>query len=159
LKRGGTMLAGEDVSGGVAVDRHQAKVATGQGKDVTETGCRSTAHTPRSTMTDLAIRTAALGRTYRLPPRGRHGATGPASPGTFVAPDAVNLEARRGELFGLLGSNGAGKTTLIKILTTLLAPTTGSAWVDGLDVARQAATLRPRINMVSGGETSGYGIL
>jgi ABC-2 type transport system ATP-binding protein len=62
-------------------------------------------------------------------------------------------------LFGLLGSNGAGKTTLIKILSTLLAPTAGVAWVDGLDVVHQAEAVRRQINMVSGGETSGYGVL
>src|SRR5205807_1744266 len=71
----------------------------------------------------------------------------------------VTLEVRPGELFGLLGPNGAGKTTLIKILTTLLAPTTGAARVDGLDVVADAERIRPRINMVSGGESSGYGIL
>src|SRR4029450_12971102 len=76
-----------------------------------------------------------------------------------TALNQVNLEVRPGELFGLLGPNGAGKTTLIKILTTLLAPTSGTASVDGLAVDRQARELRPRINMVSGGESSGYGIL
>ncbi|MDQ3707146.1 MAG: ABC transporter ATP-binding protein [Chloroflexota bacterium] len=78
---------------------------------------------------------------------------------TLVALDNVSLEVYEGELFGLLGPNGAGKTTLIKILTTLLAPTGGVAYVDGLDVVKQANTVRQRINMVSGGETSGYGVL
>src|SRR6202035_3522690 len=77
----------------------------------------------------------------------------------FVALDAVSLEVKSGELFGLLGPNGAGKTTLIKILTTLLAPSAGTARVDGLDVVAEADQIRPRINIVSGGESSGYGIL
>jgi ABC-2 type transport system ATP-binding protein len=110
-------------------------------------------------MTDLAIRTADLGRTYKVARAHGASADGQPTPDTFTALDGVNLEVRRGELFGLLGSNGAGKTTLIKILTTLLAPTRGRAWVDGLDVVTQAAAIRPRINMVSGGETSGYGVL
>lgn len=73
--------------------------------------------------------------------------------------DGVNLEVEEGELFGLLGPNGAGKTTLIKILVTLLYPTSGQAFVDGLDVTRDVLPIRQRINMVSGGEYSGYGIL
>jgi ABC-2 type transport system ATP-binding protein len=104
-----------------------------------------------------AIYTEHLGRTYRLPKK-RKGAS-PDSPTEFTALDDVNLEIRQGELFGLLGPNGAGKTTLIKILTTLLAPSSGSAQVDGLDVVTEADQIRPRINMVSGGESSGYGIL
>ncbi len=110
-------------------------------------------------MTIPAIRTSGLGRTYKAPPAKRKPPGGPATPGEFVALDDVNLEVQPGELFGLLGSNGAGKSTLIKVLTTLLAPTRGTAAVDGLDVVQQAARLRERINMVSGGETSGYGIL
>ncbi len=55
----------------------------------------------------------------------------------------------RGELFGLLGPNGAGKTTLIKILTTLLAPTSGWARVPTHDVIQHPNLVRPLINMVS----------
>jgi ABC-2 type transport system ATP-binding protein len=111
-------------------------------------------------MSEFAIRTENLTRTYRRKRRrGWFGKKADDSPKEFVALDQVNLDVRPGELFGLLGPNGAGKTTLIKILTTLLAPTSGKASVDGLDVESQARELRPRINMVSGGESSGYGIL
>ena len=77
----------------------------------------------------------------------------------LVALDNVTLSVAEGELFGLLGPNGAGKTTLIKILSTLLLPTSGSVKVLGYDVVSQSQKVRPRINMVSGGETSGYGLL
>jgi ABC-2 type transport system ATP-binding protein len=73
--------------------------------------------------------------------------------------DSVNLKIERGELFGLLGPNGAGKTTLLKILSTLLLPTTGKAFVSGFDVENEFVEVRKRINMVSGGEISGYGLL
>ncbi|MCS6866026.1 MAG: ABC transporter ATP-binding protein [Gemmataceae bacterium] len=111
-----------------------------------------------------AIRTHRLTRTYRKArPRRWPWSRSPASADTaereFIALKDVTLEVQPGELFGLLGPNGAGKTTLIKILTTLLAPTSGTAEVDGLDVVQHAQAIRPRINMVSGGESSGYGIL
>lgn len=77
----------------------------------------------------------------------------------MVALQGVNLSVPEGQLFGLLGPNGAGKTTLIKILATLLLPTSGRAMVAGHDVATDPFPVRERINMVSGGETSGYGIL
>src|ERR1700751_4729428 len=92
-----------------------------------------------------AIRTSHLGRTYRLPRRRRRLEQDVSSP-TFLALEDINLEVPQGELFGLLGSNGAGKTTLIKILTTLLAPTTGSAWVLGRDVVREPQPIRQQIN-------------
>ena len=96
-----------------------------------------------------AIVTESLGRTFRA----RRGSK------EVRALSDVSLSVPYGELFGLLGPNGAGKTTLIKVLTTLLLPTEGRAWVDGLDVEQDARELRWRIAMVSGGETSGYGLL
>ena len=82
-----------------------------------------------------------------------------AKPAPVVALDGIDLEVAPGEFFGLLGPNGAGKTTLIKILTTLLLPSSGSARVFGFDVAREAKRIRRIMNMVAGGEQSGYGIL
>jgi ABC-2 type transport system ATP-binding protein len=102
---------------------------------------------------NLAIEAQNLGRIYKL--RG----TKKQEARTLTALENINLTVRQGELFGLLGPNGAGKTTLIKILTTLLAPTSGQALVAGYDVAKQSDLVRPKINMVSGGESSGYGLL
>ena len=59
----------------------------------------------------------------------------------------VDLEVETGSVLGLLGPNGAGKTTIIRILTTLLRPDAGTARVAGLDVVRDAATLRERIGL------------
>jgi ABC-2 type transport system ATP-binding protein len=102
---------------------------------------------------DFAIETTKLSRIYKI----RGGKK--SEPKELQALDDVNIQIRRGELFGLLGPNGAGKTTLIKILTTLLAPSSGLAKVAGYDVVKDAEKVRPRINMVSGGESSGYGLL
>jgi len=102
---------------------------------------------------EYAIKTENLGRIYKI--RGSK----KSEPRQLVALENVNLQVGRGELFGLLGPNGAGKTTLIKILTTLLAPSSGQAVVADFDVAQEPQKVRPRINMVSGGESSGYGLL
>ena len=103
---------------------------------------------------NLAIKTTQLKRVYKVGNKKKK-----AEIKELMALEQVDLEVRKGELFGLLGPNGAGKTTLIKILTTLLAPTAGQALVAGYDVAKDPDKVRPLINMVSGGETSGYGLL
>jgi len=77
----------------------------------------------------------------------------------IVALQNVSLDVGSGELFGVLGPNGAGKTTMIKILCTLLAPTSGRALVAGVDVVENPWEVRRHIGMVSGGESSGYGLL
>lgn len=68
--------------------------------------------------------------------------------GNLTAVDALTLSIQPGEVFGLLGRNGAGKTTLIKMLTTLLLPTAGSASVGGFDIVREAASVRRIIGYV-----------
>jgi len=68
--------------------------------------------------------------------------------GTLTAVDALNLSIEPGEMFGLLGPNGAGKTTTIKMLTTLLPPTSGRARVAGYDIIRQPADVRRAIGYV-----------
>jgi len=67
---------------------------------------------------------------------------------SFTAVDGINLDIRKGELFGLLGPNGAGKSTTIYMLTTLLASTSGKAIVNGFDIATQSDEVRKSIGVV-----------
>jgi ABC-2 type transport system ATP-binding protein len=73
-----------------------------------------------------------------------------------TAVDDISFDVQQGELFGLLGPNGAGKTTTVKMLTTLLIPSKGSARVGGFDVVRQANEVRKRIGFIFGGERGLY---
>jgi len=100
-----------------------------------------------ATAQPLAIDVRGIKRVYKVKPK------------PVVALDGVDLQVEPGEFFGLLGPNGAGKTTLIKILTTLLLPSEGTARIFGFDVERQTKQIRRIMNMVAGGEQSGYGIL
>ena len=103
---------------------------------------------------EFSVCTEDLTRVFRVRKREARGQVR-----EIVALDRVNVAIARGELFGVLGPNGAGKTTLIKILATLLSPTAGRAWVAGVDVVQNPWEVRRHINMVSGGESSGYGLL
>jgi ABC-2 type transport system ATP-binding protein len=92
-----------------------------------------------------------LRRTYRT-----HTGTIRRRAKEIEAVKGVSFEIQQGELFGLLGPNGAGKTTTIKMLITLLIPTSGSARVLGHDVVKEAREVRKRIGYVFGGERGVY---
>ena len=103
-------------------------------------------------------------------PNGRHDSAAPPVVelrqlrrkfGDFVAVDGIDLDVYPGEVFGLLGPNGAGKTTTIKLLVTLLPPTSGTASVGGFDIVRQADDVRRLIGYVpqalsADGSLTGY---
>ncbi|MGV9199494.1 MAG: ABC transporter ATP-binding protein [Promethearchaeia archaeon] len=67
---------------------------------------------------------------------------------TITALDNVNITIEKGERFGFLGPNGAGKTTLIKILTTLLTPTSGNAYIDGIDVTKHPRKAKAKVALM-----------
>ena len=74
--------------------------------------------------------------------------------GDFVAVNGISFAVEEGEIFGLLGPNGAGKSTLIRMLTTLLPPTSGTALVHGFDVIGQADGVRRSIGVIPQAMTS-----
>jgi ABC-2 type transport system ATP-binding protein len=103
-------------------------------------------------MADVAaIEAVELVRTYRT-----HTGVIRRRPLTVEAVRGVSFDVRPGELFGLLGPNGAGKTTTIKMLITLLLPTSGEARVMGFDVVRDTMAVRQRIGYVFGGDRGLY---
>ena len=93
-----------------------------------------------------AIQTRDLRRVYK----------GRGKTADVVALDSVSMDIEEGEVRGLLGPNGAGKTTLVKILSTVLLPTSGTASVFGHDVAANPARVRPLIGIVFGGDRGLY---
>jgi ABC-2 type transport system ATP-binding protein len=74
--------------------------------------------------------------------------------GDFVAVNSLNFSVEHGEIFGLLGPNGAGKSTLIRMLTTLVVPTSGTARVNHFDVVREANGVRQSIGVIPQAMTS-----
>jgi ABC-2 type transport system ATP-binding protein len=88
-----------------------------------------------------AIRTEGLRKTYK------------SSRGDVEAVRGIDLDVPRGEFFGLLGPNGAGKSTTIGMLTTLVAPTGGKAWVAGHDVTKEPVAVKRRIGVVTQNNT------
>ncbi|HTR92187.1 MAG TPA: ABC transporter ATP-binding protein [Trebonia sp.] len=88
-----------------------------------------------------AIRTVDLRKTYK------------SSRGDVEAVRGIDLDIPQGEFFGLLGPNGAGKSTTIGMLTTLVAPTGGQAWVAGHDVTRDTVAVKRRIGVVTQNNT------
>ncbi|MGD9955264.1 MAG: ATP-binding cassette domain-containing protein [Candidatus Nanopelagicales bacterium] len=97
------------------------------------------------------IEAVGLGRTYSARTGIRRSSRQPVE-----AVKGISFEVERGELFGLLGPNGAGKTTTIKMLITLLLPTSGSARVLGHDVVAEPREVRRRIGYVFGGDRGLY---
>ncbi len=87
---------------------------------------------------ELAIEARGLVKVYATPQRG-----------TVEALSGLDLECREGEVYGLLGANGAGKTTALRILATILAPTSGTAVVAGVNVAEDPLEVRRRIGFLS----------
>jgi ABC-2 type transport system ATP-binding protein len=97
----------------------------------------------------FAIECEALGRVY-----GGRGVLGRGR--ETVALESIDLQVPAGMVFGLLGPNGAGKTTTVRILSTLLSPTSGAASVLGYDVERQTREVREHIGLILGGERGLY---
>lgn len=76
--------------------------------------------------------------------------------GDFTAVDKISFEVSKGEIFGLLGENGAGKTTTLRMLSTMMKPTSGHAVLNGYDTQTEPEKVRTHIGILFGGETGLY---
>ena len=108
-------------------------------------------NTPRGSASEKAVVAEHLNKVFKVTK-----GTLRRTKSQVVALKDVSFEVDYGELFGLVGPNGAGKTTTIKILTTMLIPTSGRATVLGYDVQKDVTKVRERIGIVLGGERGLY---
>jgi ABC-2 type transport system ATP-binding protein len=109
-------------------------LASGEGRDSAAVSCGLVSlHSPAEPAPVDVIRTVDLTKVYS---------------GSVKAVDRLNLNVAGGEIFGLLGPNGAGKTTTASMLTTRVIPTSGEAYVGGIDVVRQPAVAKQLIGVV-----------
>jgi len=104
---------------------------------------------------EYAIETFNLTKKF-IPTRGFADLLHPFVKKEVTALDNVSIKIKKGELFGILGPNGAGKTTLIKILCTLILPTTGTAYVNGYDIVKEEEKVKASIGLITGEERSFY---
>lgn len=102
----------------------------------------------------VAVRVRALAKSYLVRRTAREALRHPLSRRRAIVLRDISIEVRRGELFGILGLNGAGKTTLLKILATLIAPDSGEAVVNGMDVTERAPDVRQVLAMVTADDRS-----
>ena len=119
-------------------------------------------------MSDFAIEASQLVKKFPARPGTGNKTESPSAPkrrwpfgkrepkAMFTAVNGVDLQIKRGEIFGLLGPNGAGKSTTIRMLCTLLEPTSGTAHVNGFDLVAQANDVRRSLGTLLAGERSIY---
>lgn len=82
---------------------------------------------------DLAIKTENLTKAF----------------GSNVAVDSLNMEVKKGELFGLVGPDGAGKTTIMRLLTAIMRPTSGEAWIGGHSILSEGETIKEKLGYMA----------
>lgn len=105
---------------------------------------------------EYAVETQDIVKNYLELKKYRDYLTAPFRKKTVAALKGITLKVKKGELFGLLGPNGAGKTTFLKILSTVVLPTSGKAYVAGFDVEKDDMQVKRSIGYAMGDERSNY---
>ena len=105
---------------------------------------------------DTCIETHHLSKRFPVTKRYRELILHPFRKNYITVLSDVSIKIRKGEIYGLLGPNGAGKTTLIKILCALIYPTSGTVYLNGMDIAKQGDKIKKKIGYVLSDERSFY---